>query len=418
MHQHRSRTTRTLVAALSATALVSTALIAGPATAGPGAGQGHHGHGHHAHGPKHGHGHGHHGHKHGPYLRTVTALDGPRGIAALGRGRTLVTEEDGSFSLVVEKGRKRARVTELGTVPGAVGVAPAVAVGTDGTVYLLSGAGEPGTGGATLYTWSPGDEEPAPLADIGAYQAGDPDPFNVEGDPAESNPFGLAAHPDGGVLVADAAGNDVLQVTEDGDISTLARVMPRTIEVPGGLPPTDPDGNPLPPAGTPIPSEAVTTSVAVGPDGAVYIGELRGFPATPGTSQVWRVEPGATEAVCDPMDADAGDCTRVADGLTSINDLAVDRRGTIYVSTLSKASWLAWELGVEGAEVGGLFMITQSRSGRTQVKELVRDQLTLTAGVDVGPDGRVFVASPIFGPGALSELVWTKAKGKKHHHRR
>ncbi|WP_166390990.1 ScyD/ScyE family protein [Nocardioides ochotonae] len=405
MRQHRSRTTRTLVAALSATALASTVLIAGPATAGPG-----HGHGHH--------GHGHHGHQHAPYLRTVTALDGPRGIAALGRGRTLVAEEDGSFSLVVGKGRKPARVTELGTVPGAVGVAAAVAVGTDGTVYLLSGAGEPGTGGATLYTWSPGDDEPAPLADIAAYQAGDPDPFNVEGDPGESNPFGLAAHPDGGVLVADAAGNDVLRVTEDGDISTLVRVMPRTIEVPDGLPPTDPDGNPLPPAGTPIPSEAVTTSVAVGPDGAVYIGELRGFPATPGTSQVWRVEPGATEAVCDPTDPRAGDCTRVADGLTSINDLAVDRRGTIYVSTLSKASWLAWELGVEGSEVGGLFMITRPRSGGTQVKELVRGQLTLPAGVDVGPDGRVFVASPIFGPGALFELVWTKAKKGPKHHRR
>ncbi|NPC97457.1 ScyD/ScyE family protein [Nocardioides sp. zg-DK7169] len=423
MHQHRSPSTRTVVAALAAAALASTTLFSGPAaSAGGGPGHGHHEH--HSH-PGHKHGHGHHGHKHGhghhkpaPYLRTVADLEGPRGVAGLGRGRTLVTEGDGTFSIVVTKGR-RTRVTELGTVPGAAGVAPAVAVGTDGTVYLLSGAGEPGTGGATLYTWRPGDDEPTALADIAAYQAEDPDPSNVEGVPEESNPYGLAAHPDGGVLVADAAGNDVLHVTDEGDISTVAEVLPRTIAVPEGFPATDPDGNPLPPPGTEIPSEAVTTSVDVGPDGAIYIGELRGFPATPGTSQVWRVEPGATGVTCDPMSPDTGDCTVEADGLTSIVDLAVDRRGTIYVATLSKASWLAFELGLEGADVGGLFMITHPRSGGTQVRELVRDQLTLTSGVDVGPDGRVLVTSPIFGPGSLSELVWAKAKrSTKHHHRR
>ena len=60
------------------------------------------------------------------------------------------------------------------------------------------------------------------------------------------------------------------------------------------------EGGPLPPAGTPIPSEAVATSVTVGSDGYWYVGELRGFPATPGTSQIWKIKPGTVGATCDP----------------------------------------------------------------------------------------------------------------------
>ena len=39
------------------------------------------------------------------------------------------------------------------------------------------------------------------------------------------------------------------------------------------------------------------------------LGELRGFPATPGTSEVWRVEAGSEDAVCDPENPAVGDCT-------------------------------------------------------------------------------------------------------------
>ncbi|WP_164775096.1 ScyD/ScyE family protein [Nocardioides pantholopis] len=347
---------------------------------------------------------GHHG-AHPRYdLRPVTTLTDARGLDALGGGRSLVSEGDGTFSLVVERRGRPARVVELGSV--APGFAPAVALGRRGTVYILIGAGEPGTGAATLYRWRRGWDEPRPLADIGAYQASDPDPTNQEGDPAESNPFGLAVLPDGSAVVADAANNDVLRVTPSGAISTLARLSPRTVEVPDGLPATDPEGNPLPPAGTPIPAEAVATSVAVGSRGEVYVGELRGFPATPGSSQVWRIRPGAAGATCDPERPDAGSCTRVADGLTSIVDLAVDRRGTIYAASLSTMSWLQWELGTEGAEVGGLFRITPrpGRPGRARVSEILPGRFVLPGGVDtVGT--QVYVLAPTFGPSTLSRLV-------------
>ena len=126
---------------------------------------------------------------------------------------------------------------------------------------------------------------PLVIADIGKYQLNDPDPYNTNGPAEESNPFGVAALKDGTVLVSDAAGNDLLRVwPKTGQIKTVARLKPRVVNVPPGLPATDPEGNPteLPPAGTPINSEAVATSVTVGSDGYWYVGELRGFPATPG----------------------------------------------------------------------------------------------------------------------------------------
>lgn len=333
--------------------------------------------------------------------RPVTALDGPRGVDALGQGRTLVAESDGTFSLVVERRHKPARVIPLGSVE--LGFAPAVALGRHGTVYVLTGAGEPGTGAATLYKWRHGYDEPVPVADIAAYQAAHPDPYDLEDFPEDSNPFGLAVLRSGAVLVADAAGNDLLKVTKDGTISTVAMLKPRTVEVPEGLPSTDPEGNPLPPAGTPVPSEAVATSVAVGPDGTMYVGELRGFPATPGTSQVWKIKPGASGAVCDPEAPYSGSCRRLADGLTSIVDLAVDKRGTVYALSLSNLSWLAFELGVPGAEVGALHALVRTPRG-IRAKELAPGALVTPGGVDV-TGSTAYLTGPVFGPGSLSKLA-------------
>jgi len=104
------------------------------------------------------------------------------------------------------------------------------------------------------------------VADIAACQQTDPDPDDLENEPAASNPFGLAALADGSVLVADAGANDLLRVWPDGSIVTVARRKPRTVAVPEGLPDSA-DGQPLPPAGAMVPSEAVATSVTVGADG-------------------------------------------------------------------------------------------------------------------------------------------------------
>jgi hypothetical protein len=284
-------------------------------------------------------------------------LSGPRGVVALDDDRTLVTEDDGTFSLVVQRHHRSARVIELGRVR--TRFAPAIDVSDRGRVYRLTTGEDVGgeRNAATLFEWRPGWDDPREVADIGRYQALDEDPYDLERKPRESNPYGLAALDDGSVLVADDAGNDLLRVERDGDIETVARLKPRRVQVPHGLGTRDPEGNRLPRAGSWVKSEAVPTSVVVGDDGFWYVGELRGWPATPETSQVWRIEPDTEDEVCDPREPDEGDCRRYADGLTSIVDLAAGEDDTLYALSLSKKSWLRFEMRDRGASVGGLFAI-------------------------------------------------------------
>ncbi|OFI91402.1 hypothetical protein BFX22_17995 [Vibrio cholerae] len=140
--------------------------------------------------------------------------------------------------------------------------------------------------------------------------------------------------------------------------------------------------------------------MTVGADGFWYVGELRGFPATPGTSQVWRIKPGTKNATCDPEHPRKGACKRYADGFTSITDLAAGPKG-IYVLELAKKSWLAFELGLPGAQEGGLFLV-RPRGTRPRVRELAPGRLVNPGGVDVSD--HVYVVGPLFGPGALFRL--------------
>ncbi|TDO47855.1 hypothetical protein EV643_108169 [Kribbella sp. VKM Ac-2527] len=366
------------LAAVSAVALVGSVLVAGQAEAT--------------------------GKHHGGLKPVITGLDSPRGVATHG-GKIIYSVGDGSVYEAWANGKK---IRKLGQVPG--GFAPAIDTDKWGNTYALTGAGgEPGAppmpGGATLYKLRPG-KSPLAIADIGKYQLTHPDPYNVDGAAEETNPFGVAALKDGTVLVADAAGNDLLRVWPNGYIKTVAKLKPRVVPVPPGLPATDPEGNPtdLPPAGTPIPSEAVATSVTVGSDGYWYVGELRGFPATPGKSQIWRIKPGSYGAVCDPVKPHKGNCQRYADGYTSIVDLAGGPRGTLAVVQLARESWFKWELG--GSSIGSLIIQWPGKWHKAGPrKELARGKLTLPAGTAISKSGRIYVSSPIFGPGAVYR-VW------------
>lgn len=166
------------------------------------------------------------------------------------------------------------------------------------------------------------------VADTQAFEE-DVDPAG-DGTEEGSNPFDLAHLNGGKALVADAAGNSLLVVDERGRLDWVATFPAQT-------------GVPCPAwfcTGTvPFPVQAVPTSVAIGPDGAYYVGELTGFPAPLGESRVWRIAPGSRHVRCG---IDPG-CTLVLEGFTSIIDLAFGPDGRLNVAQLDDASWLALE---------------------------------------------------------------------------
>ena len=169
----------------------------------------------------------------------------------------------------------------------------------------------------------------------------------------DSNPFDVATLGTKRVLIADAGANALLVANQRGGVDWIATL-------PDELVPTDnaktlsgcPDG-PADVCGLPdeIPGQAVAKSVAIGPDGAYYVTELKGFPAPLGMSRIWRIEPGTRHEHCD-ADAVDSPCTVVADGFTSIVDLNFGSDGTAYVVELDEASWFAVEV-VTDAMVGG-----------------------------------------------------------------
>ncbi|MEV8371226.1 ScyD/ScyE family protein [Kribbella sp. NPDC056861] len=323
----------------------------------------------------------------------VSGLNGPRGVATHG-AKVVYSLGDGSVYEAWAYGTNKG-IKKLGTLPG--GFAPAIDTDRWGTTYALTGAGgEPGQplppGGATLFKLRPG-KAPVAIADIGKYQLKDPDPFNLEGPATESNPFGVAALRDGTILVADAAGNDLLRVWPNGRIKTVARLKPRVVKAPPEF------------GGQLAPAEAVATSVTVGSDGYYYVGELRGFPGTAGTSQVWRIKPGSVGAVCDPVKPAKGNCQRYADGYTSIVDLAGGPRGTIAVVEFAKATWLAAEDPTAPPPIGSLFLQYPGKHHKAGVKkELAKGKLVLPSGAAINQYGDVFVSSPLFGPGAVYRI--------------
>ncbi|HEU4514714.1 MAG TPA: ScyD/ScyE family protein, partial [Nocardioidaceae bacterium] len=326
-----------------------------------------------------------------PVARTVAKVSGPRGLDIGPGGTLLVSRANGSFGFVPRSGEHRGEFTRLGRVPAGF-LAPALDMNRRGQIFVLTTAGEPGArGAATLYRWT-SEEGRTKLADIAAYQQTDVDPYDLEDNPTESNPYGVAALGNGGALVADAAGNDLLRVSPDGAITTVATVMPRTVRVPRGL------GEDAPPAGTRIPSEAVITSVTVGRDGSYYIGELRGFPATPRTSQLWRVAPSAEGAICNPRRPNSGLCTRVVDDLTSVVGLQSGPKGQIVVAELARKGWLKAESGDPADAIGAVRVISRDREVR---RELARGEIMMPGDVAVDRRGRIFVTAPIFGPGKI-----------------
>lgn len=218
------------------------------------------------------------------------------------------------------------------------------------------------TEGGDVWVWRLGQDAPQNVGNVISYQASDPDPHDLEGIPDESNPFGITVHPDGSALLADAAGNDLLKVGVDGDFTTMARFPVEVVA-------TDhlemPPGEELPPE---MPTESVPTTVAVGPDGAIYVGELKGFPFRPGSSRIWRIDADASDVDCS-AEATQGDCYTAETGYTGIADLDIHSSGAKLVMEYAADGVMAFEGGFETGEFPPAVLRASYQGQRVELAE-------------------------------------------------
>ena len=90
-------------------------------------------------------------------------------------------------------------------------------------------------------------------------------------------------------------GNSILKISKNGRIQLVA-VLPQHVNVPDaaaeGCPWLSRHGWRFCafPEIWEEPIDPVATTVAVGPDGDIYAGELMGFPPIPGLSRIWRID--------------------------------------------------------------------------------------------------------------------------------
>ncbi len=261
---------------------------------------------------------------------------------------------------------------------------PADVSANDGSlVAVIQGIGTPednaqfGDGGKLLghLIKITGPNQYTDIADLAAYEAAN----NPDGAQIDSDPYSVLDLGDK-YIVADAAANDLLQVDADGTITTLAVFPPQMVDAPPEL------GMP---EGSQIPSESVPTSVALGPDGAYYVGELTGFPFPTGGARVWRVVPGE-------------DPTVYADGFTNIISLTFDSFGNLYVLEITKHGLLAAEsAGPDDIEaVTGALIQVHPDGSKAQIAS---DGLVTPGGVAIDQAGNIYVTnfSVFSGPGAL-----------------
>lgn len=255
------------------------------------------------------------------------------GMDTAANGRLLVA--DASTGIIGVTGNRMQTMVDL---PGVTAVAS-----IDGhSMWVTTGAGETPEADTGQALWKVVNGEAQQVVNLFEFEA----TSNPDGnDPYDSNPYDVASLGANAALVVDPGANSLLHVNARGQVKVLA-VFPDTLASTANLKSLAGCPEPAPElafaCGLPdaIPAQSSPTSVAIGPDGYYYVGELTGFPAPTNESSIWRVSPRPGSVTCPSVD-----CVKVFDGgFTSIMDLEFDADGNLYVAEFDEASWAAVEI--------------------------------------------------------------------------
>jgi hypothetical protein len=270
--------------------------------------------------------------------------------------------------------------TVLAQLPGVTDVAP---IGR-GDMFAITSPAFNGDG--KLYRVSQGSKRD--IANLLDFETR----VNPDRGEIDSDPFDVEALTGGSALVADAAANALLIVDQRGTVDWVATFPAETVSTDNakkisGCPDS---GRPICSAPDQLTAQAVPTSVAIGPDGSYYVGELKGFPAPKNKSKIWKIDAGARHAVC----GGSSSCHVLADNFTSVIDLTFGRNGKLYVVELDAESWLAME-AMKG--VGGAVSACDARvSSCTKIAS----GILMSTAATVADDGTVWVVKNALIPGA------------------
>ena len=208
------------------------------------------------------------------------------------------------------------------------------------------------------------------LRDFGVYEQNN----NPDGQDVITNLYDLLIE-DNTAYVVDAGANDLLSQRAFGGELTLETVFPSYTTI-----------DPL--TGESVVIQPVPTSVAVGPDDALYVGELTGFPFQAETAKVYRLnEEGQPEVY--------------AGGFTNIVDLAFDKEGGLYVLEYDADGIL------NGSDAGALIYVSPDGKTRTTIAD---DELINPTGLEIGADGDIYISNKGFfaGQGEVLRLSLEK----------
>ncbi|MBC8453208.1 MAG: ScyD/ScyE family protein [Chloroflexi bacterium] len=293
----------------------------------------------------------------------VEGLTSPRGLAYDQDGILLIAETGGGRVLkVTADGGVQSLTTtrlphSLSTGPGgAYRAGPSAISLLNGELFFIVGEFL-GNQSARLYriTDEPGYEPVTPATDAFSPTTN-----------RFSNPYDIVNAPEvDGWIVSDAGGNSLLAVDLDGNIRDYVVFQSFTA----------PDH--------PVPVEMVPTGIARGPDGAVYVGSLTGFPYPREQAVVWRVE----DLNGDGDAMDEGEVEPFVTGLTAVTDITFGADGTLYIAEFSSDT---------GAVLEGGDFSENAAANPGRVLRWNGSELTVFAGNVVSPTGLLATESTLY----------------------